>query len=110
VTLLPYRRIYQSAVVHLAYSYRRPVIASDLPGLTGDVHEGVDGWLVPPDDPERWAAALRRLVERRGICAEVAHHIGKRSRASWSEVARDTVAAYERFATRQRAPSDRNAR
>lgn len=60
VVALPYRRIYQSGVLLLAQSYRRPVLASDLPAMREAVADGETGYLFEAGD----AAALgRRLVE-----------------------------------------------
>lgn len=39
-----------------------PVVATDLGGLPELVHDGVDGWLVAPDDPPALAVALREVA------------------------------------------------
>ena len=41
----------------------RTVIASNHGGTTETVVDGVSGWLVPPGDPEAWAAAMDRAIE-----------------------------------------------
>ena len=41
----------------------RPVIASAHGGAVETVADGVTGWLVPPDDPFAWAAAMARAIE-----------------------------------------------
>ncbi len=40
----------------------RPLVASDIPGCRVVVHEGVTGFLVPPNDPQALAEALERLA------------------------------------------------
>jgi glycosyltransferase involved in cell wall biosynthesis len=40
----------------------RPLVASDTPGCRQVVQDGVNGFLVPPNDPQALAAALERLV------------------------------------------------
>ncbi|MCU1431156.1 MAG: hypothetical protein JWP95_261, partial [Actinotalea sp.] len=42
---------------------RRPVVASAVQGLTEVLRDGETGLLVPPDDPEALAAAVRRLMD-----------------------------------------------
>jgi glycosyltransferase involved in cell wall biosynthesis len=39
-----------------------PVVASRVSGIPEVVEEGVTGWLVPPEDPERLAAALAQVL------------------------------------------------
>ena len=62
VVVLPYRQIYQSGVLLMAYSYSRPVVASNLGGLAETVREGETGRLVPPDDPAALASALNAML------------------------------------------------
>lgn len=57
--LLPYRTVSGSGVVPVAYRYQRPVLVTDLPGLTDVVRDGETGWIVPVGDPKAVAAVLR---------------------------------------------------
>jgi glycosyltransferase involved in cell wall biosynthesis len=43
------------------------VLGSDLGGLRECVVPGVNGWLEPYDDPQRWAARIDSLAEARGL-------------------------------------------
>jgi len=45
----------------------RPIICSDLPVLREVIEDGRNGLLVPPADPDAWAAALKRLLEDRHL-------------------------------------------
>jgi len=45
-----------------AMMHAKPIVASDLEGLAELVEDGRTGLLVPPDDPDRLAAALLRLL------------------------------------------------
>ncbi len=45
----------------------KPIICSDLPVLREVIEDGRNGLLVPPDDPDAWAAALRRILEDRPL-------------------------------------------
>jgi len=55
---LPYRRIYQSGVVLMAMSYVRPVLVSDLPGMTEIVSDGDTGLVFRQGDTGSLAAKL----------------------------------------------------
>ena len=61
--LLPYRAATSSAHAYIAHSHGIPVVASAVGTLREQVRDGVDGLLVPPDDPASLAAALTRLYE-----------------------------------------------
>ena len=49
-----------------AIGHGRPVIGSDVPGLSVVVEDGVSGLLVPPGDPRALASAMLRFV-REGL-------------------------------------------
>lgn len=62
VVVTPYLRASQSGVIHLAYSYGRPVITTDVGDLADSVEDGVTGLVVPPGDVSALARAITRLL------------------------------------------------
>ncbi|WP_425066189.1 glycosyltransferase [Reyranella sp.] len=46
-------------VIQEARALGIPVMGADLGGISERVHHGVDGWLLPFDDPKPWAEAIR---------------------------------------------------
>jgi glycosyltransferase involved in cell wall biosynthesis len=46
----------------------KPIIASDVGGLSEVIRDGENGILVPPRDPEAIAAAMERLLENPDLC------------------------------------------
>jgi glycosyltransferase involved in cell wall biosynthesis len=46
---------------------KKALVASDIPGNREVVRDGDNGFLVPGDDPERFAAAIQRLAEDPGL-------------------------------------------
>lgn len=50
-----------------AMSTGRPLIAADAVGCREVVQEGVNGFLVPPQNPKEIAAAMTRLIEEPGL-------------------------------------------
>ena len=57
----PSRREGLGMVALEAFTRGRPVVASRVGGLAESVEDGVDGYLVPPEDPVALAAAIARL-------------------------------------------------
>jgi starch synthase len=62
VVVLPYVEASQSAVIPLAYTFMKPVIATTVGGLPELVDDGRTGCLVPPRDERALAAAIIRLL------------------------------------------------
>lgn len=60
VLVLPYKEIFQSGVLILAYSLGLPVVATDVGSFREDIVEGRTGFLCRPNDPADMARAIRK--------------------------------------------------
>lgn len=49
----------------------RPIIATDVPGCREFVRDGIEGLIVPPEDPEALATAIARLVRDPTLAARM---------------------------------------
>ena len=96
VVVLPYRRIYQSGVLLMAMSYGKPVLVSDIEGMTEVVADGVNGYTFAAGDAEAMAGRLAgamsdpdglRRVGQRALAHMQEHH-------DWSEIGWMTAACY----------------
>ena len=58
VLVLPYKEIFQSGVLFLAYSFGLPVVATDVGSFREEIVEGKTGFLCQPGDPEALAKAI----------------------------------------------------
>ncbi len=70
VVVAPYRYENQSGVAMNAFHFRRPVIATNVGGLPDIIEEGVNGKLVPAEDPEALARAIDEfftIADREGM-------------------------------------------
>lgn len=98
VVALPYTEAYQSAVLYMAYSFIKPVVASAVGGLVEVVEDGVTGLLVPPTDVNQLAHALLILLQD----IENSRAMGKQGRLlvetkfGWSDIARKTATVYSK--------------
>jgi glycosyltransferase involved in cell wall biosynthesis len=101
VSVLPYRRVYQSGVVALSYAQGVPVVASDAGSLKSDVVEGETGFVFNSGDvPDLvhkvrayFASELFRNLEARR--SSIREHAAKAF--SWARNAELTCAAYRRL-------------
>lgn len=66
----PYRHATGSGIAADAIGHGRPVIGSNVPGLSVVVEDGASGLLVPPGDARALAAAMARFV-REGLGARL---------------------------------------
>ena len=96
VVALPYRKVYQSAVLFMAHSFGRPIVATDVGGLAEVIQDGETGRLVPPDDEQALALALCEMLadgpgaERMGLQGR---HWAEQQ-YSWSAIAGQTAQLY----------------
>lgn len=98
---LPYREVSQSGVLHLAWAFGRPVVATRVGGFPETVRDGETGFLVPPGDVRALEEALLRLVEEDGLrlrMAAAAKAEASRAEYAWPEVARRTRELYREVA------------
>ena len=98
VLVLPYKEIFQSGVLFLAYSFGLPVVATDVGSFREEIVEGSTGFLSKPGDPAELSKAIetyfvsdlyRNLKVRRQDIKDYAE-----ANHSWSAVADLTRNAY----------------
>jgi glycosyltransferase involved in cell wall biosynthesis len=99
IVALPYLRVYQSGVLHVAYAFSRPVVASAVGSLVEDVRDGQSGLLVRPGDSQALAEALCALLRddaARRRMGSYARRMADEIQYSWRQTAKDTLAVYKR--------------
>jgi D-inositol-3-phosphate glycosyltransferase len=98
VLVLPYKDIFQSGVLFLAYTFGLPVVATDVGSFREEIVEGRTGFICKPGDPSDLAAAIERY-----FVSDIYKNLGTRRREikdyanrvhSWSAVAELTRSAY----------------
>ncbi len=91
VVVLPYRSATQSGIIQIAYNFDKPVITTNVGGLAEVVPDGKTGFVVPPDDPESLASAIRRFYEENREPEFAMNVHREKEKYSWEKV----VAAIE---------------
>ena len=86
VVVLPYESATQSGIAQIAYGFDKPVIATDVGGLSDVVIQGKTGHLVPPGDVDALSAAIIGFFED-GEAERFATEIRRESaRYSWEKL------------------------
>lgn len=80
-----------------------PVMGADLGGISERIRDGIDGWLLPFDSPQAWAAAIRQAATDPGDVARRAAN-SRRTRTP-ADVAAEMSAVYEEIAAPERRPA-----
>lgn len=97
VVALPYRSGTYSGVVHVAYSFSRAVVTTNVGAVGKTVRQDGTGIVVPPEDSPALAEALVALLADRDRAAAMGAHgreLG-RSRYSWDAIARQHLSLYQ---------------
>jgi glycosyltransferase involved in cell wall biosynthesis len=98
VVVLPYVEATQSGIIPIAYSYGKPVVATNTGALSEAVEDGNTGRLVPPADPAALANAIVELladpVKRREMGAAGRRKLD--AECATRVVARQTLDVYRR--------------
>ncbi|MFH1155146.1 MAG: glycosyltransferase family 4 protein [Pseudomonadota bacterium] len=64
VVVAPYRQGSSSSVIDLAHYFNKPVVATDVGGLSEQVHTGYGDCIVPPDSPALLAEAVIHVLNQ----------------------------------------------
>jgi len=97
VVVLPYRRIYQSGVLLMAMSYGKPVVVSDIEGMTEVVADGGNGYVFPARDAEALADKLVNVLSNpqrlRQVGVRALSHMQQHH--DWDTIGQMTAACYQ---------------
>ncbi len=105
VAVYPYRSSTQSGALQVAYTFGRPVIATEVGGLPEAVEHGRNGFLVPASSPPELADGILKLVtnpELAKVMGEYARHLSE-TRFSWRTVARQIIRVYDQLLEKESA-------
>ena len=96
VVVYPYLNSTQSGALQVAYTFARPVIATNVGGLPEAVEDGKSGFIVPPSAPHELSDAIMKFIDNPALAREMglyAEHLSK-TRFSWDMIASDIMGIY----------------
>jgi len=95
---LPYRKIDSSGVLATALGHGRPAVVTDVGGLPDAIRDFGAGRVVPPDDSQAFAVALRGLLEEDELAKAYEGAQRARRALSWDAAAAQHEAVYREVA------------
>jgi glycosyltransferase involved in cell wall biosynthesis len=84
--VLPYLSATQSGIAQIAYNFDKPVIATDVGGLSEVILDGKTGFIVPPNDASRLAAAITMFFDEGRETDFTAHVRREKEKYSWDNM------------------------
>lgn len=101
MVVLPYESATQSGVIQVAYSFQKPVLATNVGGLPDVVADKKTGYIVEPRQPDQIAEAVADFYENNRI-QEFKKHIAEESyRFSWERM-EETIEQFIQLKTERR--------
>lgn len=74
-----------------------PVIASNVGGIPEIIEDGKDGLLVPPANSEELAKAIKKLIENKTLCENLAKNLNEKIKKEFplEKMLRETISLYK---------------
>lgn len=94
VVVQPYRSATQSGVTQIAYHYEKPMLVTDVGGLSEIVSDGVSGYVVEPD-PGSVADALADFFDKDRYTQFTEGVIKEKDKFSWDKLTGKVMEIYE---------------
>jgi glycosyltransferase involved in cell wall biosynthesis len=97
VVILPYKAIDHSGIVHLAYSFGRPLIATDVGDFSEVIEDGKSGYLLKENSAECLSETIIGAFSNGAHLAEMGNYARRLSETkySWLEIAKKMKDLYE---------------
>lgn len=103
LVVLPYKAIDHSGIMHLAYSFGKPIICTPVGDFPEVIEQGKSGFVLQSSDAACLVDGITTAFSDMQLLAQMgtyARNLGK-TRYSWNEIARRTLHFYETIAGRQ---------
>lgn len=98
VVVYPYLNSTQSGALQVAYTFGKPVIATNVGGLPEVVEDGKSGFLIPPASPDELAKAMLKFFDNSQLTQTMgayAKHLSD-TRFSWDMIALKILDVYQK--------------
>ncbi len=98
VVVMPYTEGSQSGIIPIAYSFKKPVVVTDVGSIPEVVEDGVTGFIVPPKDPEALANATLAILKNNQLRKEMGSNAHKKMKdeLSWDDISKRLTTIYQK--------------
>ena len=98
VVVLPYTDGSQTGIIPIAYSFKKPVVVTDVGSIPEVVEDEKTGYVVPPRNPEALADAIVKLLNDEKLREEMGENAYKKMKEelSWDKIAEKTIEVYKK--------------
>jgi glycosyltransferase involved in cell wall biosynthesis len=96
LVILPYVNASQSAIIPIAYSFKKPVIASNVGSIPEVLDDGITGLIVPPRDSHALATAIFTVLTNPQLQKEMGENAYTKMKNfyNWDIIAKKTRNGY----------------
>lgn len=97
IIVLPYTKMSgQSGIMNISFAFKKPIIATDVGGISESIVNGITGLLVPPKDPQSLADATILLLKNEQLYQSISDNISKnRDLLSCTKIAKMHITTYK---------------
>ncbi len=97
MVMLPYKHIYHSGIVHLAYSYGRPSLATNVGDFSETIENGRSGYILEENTAQALADKINVAVQDPAKLCEMGQYAKalSSSKYSWLDIGKQTRDVYE---------------
>jgi glycosyltransferase involved in cell wall biosynthesis len=97
LVIYPYLSSTQSGALQVAYTFGKPVIATNVGGLPEAVDDGKSGFLVPPSSSDDLSRAILKLIRDPNLVKDMGNYSKHLSdtKFSWDSIAQEIRVIYE---------------
>lgn len=97
IVVFPYQNNTQSGALQVAYSFGKPVVATNVGGLSEAVEDGKSGYLVPVDNPDEFAEKMLFLLNNPQVASQMGQYAKHLSDTiyNWQTVAANITTVFK---------------
>ena len=99
VVVLPYKKIDHSGIIHLAYSFEKPVIATRVGDFSETIQNKKTGFLLNENDAENLAQVIIEVFkdkDKLALMGKAGNHLNN-TEYSWNNIAQLTIREYQQI-------------
>lgn len=99
VVVLPYRRVTHSGIPHLAYTFGRPIIASDVGDFKEIIDEGKSGFVLSYNNPENLSEKIIQAFSDKPKLEEMGKYARNfcATKNTWKDSAESLIPVYKKM-------------